>query len=183
MNKATLLLGGGALALWLASSSKPKKSTVSKEQVDDNIMINEENIGHYFVKPPVYIKDIPEIYKELTPDLQAYYDPETQWGTDGAWVYLNSDTALAAWDAAKYYLTEKSNVYSGKTKQEADKLTGVILQDIAPDVYWKEGLMPYVYKSQFWYVWISVQYLVMIAYASLLQSPHEQAPGKLQDDS
>ena len=181
MNKKTILLGGVLLALYLASS-KPKK-VIKKEQLDEGIMINEENIGHYFIKPPVYLKDIPEIYTKLPADLQVYYNPSNPNSTDGAWVYLNSDTAIAAWDAAIYYLKEKGNIYSGKTRQEADKLTGVILQSIAPDVYWKEGLMPYVYKSQFWYVWVSVQYLVMIAYAALYNLDPLEAPGKIHDDS
>lgn len=209
MKKAALLLGGGALALYLASS-KPKKSSPKLKEIDEDIMINEENINHYFTVP-FFIKDIPGVYNKLPDFFKMKVNPEfpyegdeKQWveSSEKAYVYLSPTTATKIWDLAIYYFTDnpskwglvkkddffsiQNKVGGVETPGTLDNLTAKILHDVMPDIYWKEGLMPYVYKSKFWYVWVSAKYLVSFAQALVAGDLGENwfnIPGDIQDDS
>lgn len=198
MNKSLLMGGAAVLGLVvLSKKNKTKPSKISEEIEDDDIMINEENITHYFSTDPVYIKDIPSIYGELSTELQKYVNTEYVYGEDdnysvkpikGAFVYVNEDTAVAIWDSAIYHLLQNPNKYyhpwnSSKNPKEFSEFVNKVLKDAVPDVYWKEGLAPYTYKSPFWYVWVSAKYLIKFAKIVALKEDWITAPGNIEDDS
>lgn len=178
-----LVAGGAALAVLGSKKTKTKSSKdIEKDGIsEEEQIINQENIKIYFQKPPIYIKDIPGIFKNLPKKVQEYYDPQYPNSTDGAWVYLKPDIAVTAWDLAKYYLYSEPEKYTAKTGAEADVVTKVILKQLTPDIYWGEGVMPYQAFSDFWYVYISVHYLVRIAYAVMNNYNIISLPGKLND--
>ena len=175
MKLALPLVGLSAIYL-LSQRVKPNSLKSSKlkpveddEDLPDNIntKINEENIFKYYSKSPILIKSIPFIFDDLNDDLKVYYDPQSEFGNEKSYVFINSDLAKQVWGYAKTLLGNYPKEYSGKTNKEADVVTKAILLKFAPDVYWKEGLTPYIYQSAFWYVWASTTFLVRIAYADL----------------
>lgn len=163
------LLGIGLAGVYLTNKkSKTKSSSKNKDEIkyedfpdNVNVKINEENIFKYYSKTPILIKDIPSIYSNLNLNLQVFLDNEK------SYIYITPKLAEETWKHAKELLSNYSNQFSGKTIKDADVVTKSILLKFAPDVYWSEGLAPYVYKSAFSYVWISVNWLVRLAYADL----------------
>lgn len=167
------ILGIGLAGLYLANkpktSVKPKKDVEKYEDFpnDVNVKLNEENIFKYYSKNPTLIKNIPFIYTDLNLNLQVYLDPQSEFGNEKSYVYITPELAQQAWGYAKTLLGNYPNEFSGKTNKEAEAVTKAILLKFAPDVYWSEGLIPYKWGSAFTYVWMSVTWLVRIAYADL----------------
>ncbi len=167
------ILGIGLAGLYLAN--KPKTSAKVKKDVekyedfpdDVNIKINEENIFKYFSKTPTLIKNIPGIFSELNLNLQVYLDPQSEFGNEKSYVYITPELATQAFQFARTLLINYPNQFSGKTNMEAGEVAKAILTKFAPDVYWAEKLAPYTYGSPFTYVWMSVVWLVRIAYADV----------------
>ena len=170
-----LLLAGLGGLLFVSSSSKPtvKKAVSKKPPVEDpyeefppdvNVKINEENIYNYFSKDPVYLKNIPDIWNDLNPDLKAYY---TNWNTEKSFIRINPVFAVKVYNYAKVLLINYPEQYTGENSKDAQLVTQDILLKFAPDVYWKEDISPYDYKSAFYYVWVSVTFLVRLAWANI----------------
>lgn len=171
----TPLLIVGVAGLFLANR-KPAKSgsNISKDvnkyedfPADVNKKVNEENIFKYFSKTPTLIKNIPGIFSELNLNLQVYLDPQSEFGNEKSYVYITPELATQAFQFARTLLINYPNQFSGKTNMEAGEVAKAILTKFAPDVYWAEKLTPYAYGSPFTYVWMSVVWLVRIAYADV----------------
>lgn len=170
-----LLLAGLGGLLFVSSSSKPSaKKVVSKKlPVEDpyeefppdvNVKINEDNIYNYFSKDPVYLKNIPDIWNDLNPNLKAYY---TDWNTEKSFIRINPVFAVKIYNYAKVLLINYPEKYTGENSKDAQLVTKEILLKFASDVYWKEDIHPYGYKSAFYYVWVSVTFLVRLAWANI----------------
>ena len=163
MKTLPIILGAG-LAVTLLSKPKTKVKKVNNENPPlDAPKINEENIYKYYSKDPVCIKDIPFIYTSLNDMLKDYYDPQSENGIEKAYIYLQPDFASAIWSTLPILFEQG---YMGDDKLEADKTTKKVLIDLAGDVYWKEGLVPYIAYSPFYYVWVSVNYLIRISWVN-----------------
>jgi len=185
--KTLPLLLAGLGGLYVLSSSKPvpKKAPKKVEQEDPyeefppdvNVKINEENIWNYFSKDPVWLKNVPEIFGDLTPALLDYY---TNWNTDKTFVRINPVFAVKAYNYAKVLLLNNPQKYTAKTTKEAEAVTKEILLKFAPDIYWKEGMIPYLYQSAFYYVWISVTFLVKLAWANVNGLNQDFAPSGIE---
>jgi hypothetical protein len=182
-----LLLAGLGGLLFVSSSSKPsaKKSVSKKPPAEDpyeefppdvNVKINEENIYNYFSKDPVWLKNIPDIWNDLNPNLIEYY---TNWNTEKSFIKINPVFAVKVYNYAKVLLLNNSQKYTAKTTKEAEVLTKEILLKFAPDIYWKEGLIPYVYQSAFYYVWVSVTFLVKLAWVDINGLSETFAPSEI----
>lgn len=182
-----LLLAGLGGLLFVSSSSKPatKKAVSKKPPVEDpyeefppdvNVKINEENIYNYFSKEPVWIKNIPEIWNDLNPKLIEYY---TNWNTEISFIKINPVFAVKVYNYAKVLLINYPEQYTGKTSKDAQLVAKEILLKFAPDVYWKEGLTPYAYQSAFYYVWVSVAFLVKLAWANVNNLSPDYAPSEM----
>lgn len=183
----TPLLIVGAIGAFFLNKKSPKSSTSSNKNVDKwedfppdvNVKINDENIFKYYSKTPTLIKNIPFIYSDLNLNLQVYLDPQSEFGNEKSYVYITPELAQQAWGFAKTLLGNYPQQFSGKTNKEAEAVTKSILLKFAPDVYWSEGLIPYKYGSAFTYVWMSITWLVRIAYADLNNLNQDFIPGNI----
>jgi hypothetical protein len=182
-----LLLAGLGGLIFISSSSKPstKKSVSKKPPAEDpyeefppdvDVKINEENIYNYFSKDPVWLKNIPEIWNDLTPQLIEYY---TNWNTEISFIKINPVFAVKAYNYAKVLLINYPEKYTGKTSKDAQAVGKEILLKFSPDIYWKEGLNPYAYQSTFYYVWVSVAFLVKLAWANFNNLSPDFAPSEM----
>ena len=185
-NIGPLLIAGALWALFLGK--KPaKSSSISNKDAntyedfppDVNVKLNDENIYKYFSKTPILIKNIPAIYSDLNLNLQVYLDPQSEFGNEKSYVFINPELAVQAWQFARTLLINYPTQFSGKTNKEAGDVTKAILTKFAPDVYWAEKLAPYAYKSAFTYVWTSVTWLVRIAYADLNNLNQDTIPANI----
>lgn len=183
----TPLLIVGVAGLFLANRKPAKSSSASNKDAntyedfpaDVNVKLNDENIYKYFSKTPILIKNIPAIYSDLNLNLQVYLDPQSEFGNEKSYVYINPELAVQAWQFAKTLLINYPTQFSGKTNKEAGDVTKAILTKFAPDVYWAEKLAPYTYGSAFTYVWASVTWLVRIAYADLNNLNQDTIPANI----
>ena len=180
-----LLAGLGGLYVLSSSKPAPKKAAKKVEQEDPyeefppdvNVKINEENIVNYFSKDPVWLKNMPEIFEDLTPALLDYY---TNWNTDKSFVRINPVFAVKAYNYAKVLLINNPQKYTAKTTKDAQVVAKEILLKFSPDIYWKEGFLPYNYKSAFFYVWVSVVFLVKLAWANANELGQTYAPSGIE---
>lgn len=187
MKNITPLLIVGVAGLFLANRKPIKSSLVSNKDTskyedfppDVNVKLNEENIYKYFSKTPILIKNIPAIYSDLNLNLQVYLDPQSEFGNEKSYIFINPELAVQAWQFARTLLINYPTQFSGKTNKEAENVTKSILLKFAPDVYWSEGLIPYKYGSAFTYVWMSVTWLVRIAYADLNNLNQDTIPASV----
>jgi hypothetical protein len=168
-----LLLAGLGGLLIVSSGKSPNKKAISKKSAEDpyeefppdvNVKLNQDNIYHYYSSEPVWLKNIPEIFGDLNPNLIEYYN---KWNTEKSFIRINPVFAVQVYNYAKVLLINNPQKYIAKTSKEAEVLTKEILLKFSPDIYWKEGLIPYVYKSAFYYVWVSVTFLVLLAWANI----------------
>lgn len=186
-NIEPLLIAGALGALFLGK--KPAKSSISNSNKDTsvyedfppdvNVKLNDENIYKYFSKTPILIKNIPAIYSDLNLNLQVYLDPQSEFGNEKSYIFINPELAVQSWQFAKTLLINYPTQFSGKTNKEAENVTKSILLKFAPDVYWSEGLIPYKYGSAFTYVWMSITWLVRIAYADLNNLNQDTIPASV----
>lgn len=185
-----LLLAGLGGLLIVSSGKSPNKKAISKKPAEDpyeefppdvNVKLNQDNIYHYYSSEPVWLKNIPEIYNDLNLNLAVYYDPKV--GTQNPFVLINPVFAVQVYNYAKVLLLQnpgKYNIKDSASKKEAEALTKEILLKFAPDIYWKEGLIPYLYKSAFYYVWVSVTFLVLVAWANINNKNEIFAPSGIE---
>lgn len=141
--------------------------TVNKEQ-------NVKNAEKYFSDKQYYLTEIPSIYSDLAPELQKIYDPKQTPAYSKSYVYINPEFAADVWEEAKFVagngIMQDGKIIKPTSRSLADPFTKVILQKLAPDIYWAEGMIPYTYQSPFYYIWSSVNYLTRIAWADTLAS-------------
>lgn len=154
-----LALLGGAVLLG-SQSSKPTSVKKTYKHLDPAAKeANEEAIIKYFSSEPLYVKDVEDIMTVLTDVLK------NEIIESGVSVNIPLDRALFLFDGSEIVISEKY-----KDKKEiandsklVDSITKEVLTRFASDVYWKEGLTPYLHGSPFQQVWSSVNRLVEIA--------------------
>ncbi len=186
----SLIIGLGGLFLINKSLNKPVSTKSSIKSVEDNpyeefpknvnVKINEENIFKYYSKTPIFIKTIPDIFNDLSGNLKDYYDPNSEFGNEKSFILINPDFAIKVWNYAKVLLINYPDKYSGKTAKDANLVNKEILLKFAPDVYWKEGFLPYAYHSIFFYVWVSVGFLVRVAYGMINNLNQDFVPSGIE---
>ncbi len=165
------------------SSTKPDKKpypeapeTPSDEKFEDfpdtvNKELNIKNVEKYYSNKAHLIIDVPYIYEDLTPELQKTYDPKQTPAYSQSFIYINPEFAAEVWEMARFVASngifQDGKIIKPTSKSLADPFTKTILEKLAPDVYWAEGMIPYKYQSPFYYVWISVNFLVRLAWATI----------------
>lgn len=140
-----------------------------------NKELNSKNIEPYFMIKPYTLPEIPYIFDDLTPVIQKVYQTPAY---SQAFLYLDKEFAGEVWEYAKF-LADKGIIKDGflirpVTKAQAGIFTKEILQKFAPNVYWADGLTPYAFESQFYYVWASVSFLARLAWSQIRSSKGDE---------
>lgn len=182
----------GVAALVYSKSNSSKKPSVKKEDVKEDTSdyedfpdeidqkINEENIYKYYSKNPLYLNTVPAIFNDFDDTYKSYYDPNGESGNEKAFILITPALAEQSWNYAKSLMINQPDLYPGNTPKSVDAITKEILLKFSPDVYWKEGLIPYAWATPFAYTWTSVNYLVKLAYAVINNLHIDHAPGSFE---
>lgn len=136
-----------------------------------NKELNSKNIEPYFMIKPYTLPEIPYIFDDLTPAIQKVYQTPAY---SQAFLYIDKEFAGEVWEYAKF-LADKGIIKDGilirpVTDAQAGVFAKEILQKLAPNVYWADGLAPYAYESEFYYVWASVSFLAKLAWSQIRSS-------------
>ena len=167
------VIGLGLVTSNSSSSKKIKKSKVKKEDSKYDVKLNDQNILKYYSKDPIKLSTIPSIFDNFTDSYKKYYQE--------SFIFIVPELAVSIWSDALILMQSQPDKYIAATKKDADVITKELLMKYASDVYWKEGLIPYIYGSPFFNVWTSTNYLIRIAYALLTDvDPNSNyAPGNI----
>lgn len=89
-----------------------------------------------------------------------------EWGTDTRAINslvtgLSPEMTRIAYELALLHIVDKGVEWNGGTQRDA--AIKDILNKIAPDVDWSQGLSPYTYGSEPWLVWTAVELLGTVA--------------------
>jgi hypothetical protein len=154
-----VLLAGGLLLANSGKKSSRKSSTTPKETPADK---NNKAILEYYSKDPIKITMVNELMADLTEKIKD----EVFEYRDQYILHLKPQYVMEAYLVAKDILMrDKKPVTNVK---EADPITKEILENIAPDVFWGEGLAPYGFESPFNWVWKAVSLIVIVASKNLV---------------
>lgn len=180
-----LLIGAAALLYSKSNNSSKKSSQKDTSEYEDfpnevDQKINEENIYKYYSKTPLYLNMVPAIFNDLDDTYKSYYDPKGDSGNEKAFILITPALAEQSWNYAKSLMINQPNLYPGNTQKSLDEITKEILLKFSPDVYWKEGLIPYAWATPFAYTWTSVNYLAKLAYAVINNLHIDHAPGSFE---
>ena len=180
LGAAALLYSKGGKTSSKSTKTDSNKDTSEYEDFPNEIdkKINEENIYKYVTKDPVYLNTVPAIFGDFNDEYKSYFDPKV--GNEKAFILINPALAEQAWNYAKVLMINYPNMYSAKDGKEADKVSREIAIKFMPDVYWKEGLAPYGWGTPFQKVYVSINYLVRLAYAVINNLNIDYAPGSFE---